>query len=66
MHGDYFGHTVIDEAPPKTQDDKEESIGETKSYLVKKYFDMMSLVKRYLGNKDLGKKYLIKESFTLV
>jgi hypothetical protein len=66
MHGDYFGHTVIDEAPPKTQDDKEESIGENKSYLVKKYFDMLSLVKRYLGNKDLGKKYLIKESFILV
>jgi hypothetical protein len=36
MHGDYFGHTVVDEMPPKTEDDSDD-----KKYLVREMFTLV-------------------------
>jgi hypothetical protein len=41
MHGDYFGHTVVDEAPTEGGDNEQEADSEGKKYLVKEWFTLV-------------------------
>jgi hypothetical protein len=41
MHGDYFGHTVVDEMPRETENDVKGSGDEHKEYLVKEFFTLI-------------------------
>jgi hypothetical protein len=41
MHGDYFGHTVVDKMPSEAQDSEEEHGDERKKHLVKEFVTLI-------------------------
>jgi hypothetical protein len=41
MHGDYFGHAVVDEMPQETENDAKGPGGQREKYLVKEFFTLI-------------------------